>query len=163
VALPLTTPCPSLSPLPHPMAPHLPSSGLARPELATVGFGARWEALTQLIATDRLVSASSSDPRPEPTVPDADRTCCRWDASAADGLARARTPWVRPALQAFSFAVDYAVFALFQGALVPADAARRGADAASASALAARFVPFFGLVAWLLTRPALVDDVAKDA
>ena len=59
---------------------------------------------------------------------------------------------------AFSFASDLLVFALFQGALVPADAARRNVDQSSASALAARFVPFFGLVSWLLTRPPLPRD-----
>lgn len=58
---------------------------------------------------------------------------------------------------AFSFAADLLVFAIFQGALVPADADRRNVDQSSTSALAARFVPFFGLVSWLLTRPPLPE------
>ena len=66
---------------------------------------------------------------------------------------------------AFSFAADLFVFALFQGVLVPSDAERRGVDAErrgvdanAPGALAARFVPFFGLVAWLLTRPRVLEE-----
>ena len=59
---------------------------------------------------------------------------------------------------AFSFAADLFVFALFQGVLVPSDAERRGVDANAPGALAARFVPFFGLVAWLLTRPRVLEE-----
>ena len=84
--------------------------GFARPEMLSTGFEARWDALVNLISTDRL---------------------------------------------AFSFAADYLIFALFQGALVNADAERRGVDSSNAGVAAARFVPFAGLVAWLLTRPAL--------
>lgn len=56
---------------------------------------------------------------------------------------------------AFSFAADMAVFALFQGVLVSADAARRGVDQSAASVIAAKCLPFVGLVAWLLSRPSL--------
>ena len=61
---------------------------------------------------------------------------------------------------AFSFATDYLVFWAFQGVLVGADAARRGVDADSPSVAAARFVPFVGLVSWLLMRPSLPSDDA---
>eukprot|EP00965_Chrysotila_dentata_P156951 5185593-Pleurochrysis_carterae.AAC.1 len=46
---------------------------------------------------------------------------------------------------------------IFQGALVPSDAARRGASDASwrPVILAARLIPYYGLVLWFLTRPAL--------
>lgn len=59
---------------------------------------------------------------------------------------------------AFSFFVDYLVFAAFQGALVQDDARRRGVDVQAAGVRAAQYVPFAGLVGWLLTRPALTMD-----
>ena len=54
---------------------------------------------------------------------------------------------------AFSFAADMLTFALFQGALIPADAARRNVELGSLSVQVARFVPFVGLTFWLLSRP----------
>ena len=56
-----------------------------------------------------------------------------------------------------SFVVDLGLFALFQGWLVDDDLRRRGVDPAAAGALrtAARFVPFYGLCAYLTLRPPL--------
>lgn len=64
-----------------------------------------------------------------------------------------------------SFVVDMAVFALWQGALVDDDLARRGLDEADSDAArrlrdVARYVPFFGLVYYLLSRPQLPETVA---
>ena len=52
-----------------------------------------------------------------------------------------------------SFLVDLAVFAIFQGWLVDDDVKRRGG--AGPGVEAARYVPFFGLAFYLLTRPPL--------
>ena len=56
-----------------------------------------------------------------------------------------------------SFVVDLGLFALFQGWLVDDDLRRRGVDPTAAGALrtAARFVPFYGLCAYLTLRPSL--------
>lgn len=55
-----------------------------------------------------------------------------------------------------SFLVDLAIFGLFQGWLVDDDVKRRGMDPNSASVKLAKYVPFFGLAAYLATRPELV-------
>ena len=56
-----------------------------------------------------------------------------------------------------SFVVDLVLFGLFQGWLVDDDLRRRGVQPADAGALGAvaKFVPFYGLCAYLLLRPAL--------
>ncbi|KAG8468862.1 hypothetical protein KFE25_007380 [Diacronema lutheri] len=58
-----------------------------------------------------------------------------------------------------SFLVDMAVFAVYQGALIPDDLARRGAGASTAEtrrlAAIGSTVPFFGLAWYLASRPAL--------
>ena len=58
---------------------------------------------------------------------------------------------------ATSFLVDLVLFACFQGWLVDDDLRRRGVDPAEASALGAvaKFVPFYGLCAYLALRPPL--------
>ena len=63
-----------------------------------------------------------------------------------------------------SFLVDLAIFALFQGWLVDDDLKRRGvpAEQGGALALVGKFVPFFGLAAYLTLRPAFPDDVANE-
>lgn len=55
----------------------------------------------------------------------------------------------------FAFSTELGLFALFQGALVGDDARRRGLNPNGPLALAAKFVPFFGLFAYLLLRPPL--------
>ena len=53
-----------------------------------------------------------------------------------------------------SFLVDLAIFALFQGWFVDDDLKRRGVeDSSGALALAGKYVPFFGMAAYLLLRP----------
>ena len=56
-----------------------------------------------------------------------------------------------------SFVVDLVLFGLFQGWLVDDDLRRRGVQPADAGALGAvaKFMPFYGLCAYLLLRPAL--------
>jgi hypothetical protein len=56
-----------------------------------------------------------------------------------------------------SFIVDLVIFAAFQGWFVDDDLMRRGVGSAESSLLrnAAKFVPFFGLVAYLTLRPPL--------
>jgi len=56
-----------------------------------------------------------------------------------------------------SFVVDLALFAIFQGWLVDDDLRRRGIDPVDAGALrfVAKYVPFWGLCAYLTLRPAL--------
>ena len=54
----------------------------------------------------------------------------------------------------FSFCVDICYYAVFQGWLVGDDLKRRGADEYLGSSVA-RFVPFYGLIYYLLTRPPL--------
>jgi hypothetical protein len=51
-----------------------------------------------------------------------------------------------------SFVVDLAIFGLFQGWLVDDDVKRRGMDAESPLVNAAKYVPFFGMVAYLTYR-----------
>ena len=62
-----------------------------------------------------------------------------------------------------SFVVDLALFACFQGWLVDDDLRRRGVEPADAGLLgaAAKFVPFFGLCAYLALRPPLPTRVAE--
>mmetsp|Transcript_8442 Transcript_8442/g.13021 ORF Transcript_8442/g.13021 Transcript_8442/m.13021 type:complete len:617 (-) Transcript_8442:46-1896(-) len=59
-----------------------------------------------------------------------------------------------------SFLVDLAIFALFQGWLVDDDLKRRGIDANQLSGLRniARYVPFFGLAAYLVLRPSFPEE-----
>jgi len=61
----------------------------------------------------------------------------------------------------FSFLVDLAIFGLFQGWLVDDDLRRRGLDPELTGSLrtVGKYVPFFGLVAYLLMRPALPSSV----
>jgi len=65
-----------------------------------------------------------------------------------------------------SFVVDLAVFAVFQGWLVDDDLIRRGIDNPSENGgnlrLVAKFVPFFGLAAYLFLRPALPSSFDDD-
>lgn len=58
-----------------------------------------------------------------------------------------------------SFLVDLAIFALFQGWLVDDDLKRRGVGEGEGGplALAGKFVPFFGMAAYLLLRPSLPE------
>jgi hypothetical protein len=64
----------------------------------------------------------------------------------------------------FSFVVDLGLFALFQGWLVDDDLRRRGTDPDAAPlASVARFVPFYGLCAYLAFRPALPSKAGADA
>ncbi|GMH65576.1 hypothetical protein TrLO_g8866 [Triparma laevis f. longispina] len=56
-----------------------------------------------------------------------------------------------------SFIVDLVVFGLFQGWLVDDDVKRRGGDMSDVNVLAAKFIPFFGLAFYLLTRPQLLN------
>eukprot|EP00429_Kryptoperidinium_foliaceum_P014461 CAMPEP_0176034428 /NCGR_PEP_ID=MMETSP0120_2-20121206/17018_1 /TAXON_ID=160619 /ORGANISM="Kryptoperidinium foliaceum, Strain CCMP 1326" /LENGTH=605 /DNA_ID=CAMNT_0017367769 /DNA_START=292 /DNA_END=2106 /DNA_ORIENTATION=- len=51
-----------------------------------------------------------------------------------------------------SFLIDLAIFAAFQGWFVDDDVKRRGMDPASPLVAAAKFVPFFGLAAYLTFR-----------
>jgi hypothetical protein len=63
---------------------------------------------------------------------------------------------------ATSFVVDLVLFAFFQGWLVDDDLRRRGVakeDAAGLRALA-KFVPFYGLCAYLALRPKLPERSA---
>ena len=55
-----------------------------------------------------------------------------------------------------SFLVDLAIFGLFQGWLVDDDAKRRGMDPNSISVSLAKYVPFFGLAAYLATRSEIL-------
>lgn len=61
-----------------------------------------------------------------------------------------------------SFVVDLVLFALFQGWLVDDDLSRRGLRPNDARGLAAKFVPFFGLCAYLATRPELPTREKSD-
>ena len=61
-----------------------------------------------------------------------------------------------------SFLVDLAIFGLFQGWLVDDDVKRRGMDPNSTSVKLAKYLPFFGLAAYLATRSELLvadDDI----
>ena len=60
----------------------------------------------------------------------------------------------------FAFTTELGLFALFQGVVVGDDARRRGLDPNGPLALVAKFVPFFGLFAYLMLRPPLpsVED-----
>jgi hypothetical protein len=59
-----------------------------------------------------------------------------------------------------SFLVDLAIFGLFQGWLVDDDLKRRGVDSNSNSILytVAKYVPFFGMVAYLTFRPSYPSE-----
>jgi hypothetical protein len=61
-----------------------------------------------------------------------------------------------------SFLVDLAIFAVFQGWLVDDDLQRRGVpqEEMKALRLTAKFVPFFGLAAYLTLRPGFKTDEA---
>ncbi|KAG7355616.1 SnoaL-like domain containing protein [Nitzschia inconspicua] len=61
-----------------------------------------------------------------------------------------------------SFLVDLAIFGLFQGWLVEDDLKRRGANADSLLYNAAKYVPFFGLVAYLTLRPSYPSSASMD-
>ncbi|GMH58228.1 hypothetical protein TrST_g4539 [Triparma strigata] len=54
-----------------------------------------------------------------------------------------------------SFLVDLVVFGVFQGWLVDDDVSRRNGDKNDFGVAAAKFVPFFGLAFYFLTRPPL--------
>jgi ketosteroid isomerase-like protein len=56
-----------------------------------------------------------------------------------------------------SFLVDLAVFAVFQGWLVEDDARRRGMDLSSPLVTGAKFLPFFGMAAYLTFRKSLAS------
>ncbi|KAJ8902582.1 hypothetical protein NDN08_006983 [Rhodosorus marinus] len=58
---------------------------------------------------------------------------------------------------AWTFLLDSAIFALFQGALVPDDMARRKFSDPTVKNIAS-FVPFFGIIFYLLVRPKF-DEV----
>ena len=62
-----------------------------------------------------------------------------------------------------SFVVDLGLFALFQGWLVDDDLRRRGIEPRDAGLLrsVAKFVPFFGLCAYLTLRPRLPNREAS--
>jgi hypothetical protein len=66
----------------------------------------------------------------------------------------------------FSFLIDFAYFAVFQGWLIDDDLARRE-DSGNKDLLAAlgKYVPFFGLLGYLTLRPKLTSeyDVSEDA
>ena len=55
-----------------------------------------------------------------------------------------------------SFLVDLAIFGLFQGWLVDEDMQRRGMDSNSPLTIAAKYIPFFGLAAYLTFRSELL-------
>lgn len=57
-----------------------------------------------------------------------------------------------------SFLVDLAIFALFQGWLVNDDAKRRGMDSSSTSVKCVKYLPFFGLAAYLASRSEIIVD-----
>mmetsp|Transcript_2791 Transcript_2791/g.3751 ORF Transcript_2791/g.3751 Transcript_2791/m.3751 type:complete len:628 (+) Transcript_2791:104-1987(+) len=60
-----------------------------------------------------------------------------------------------------SFLVDLAIFGLFQFWLVDDDLKRRGVeDTSSPLALAAKYVPFFGMATYLMFRPQFQDSVS---
>jgi hypothetical protein len=63
-----------------------------------------------------------------------------------------------------SFLVDLAVFGLFQGWLVDDDLRRRGVDENDDSWLfkAAKYIPFFGMVAYLTFRPSFTSNGDSD-
>jgi hypothetical protein len=63
----------------------------------------------------------------------------------------------------FSFVVDLAFFWVFQGWLVEDDLARRGGGKGGLGPLAAKYVPFVGLVAYFMTRPPLQQAPGKEA
>lgn len=54
-----------------------------------------------------------------------------------------------------SFVVDLTIFAFFQGWLVDDDVKRRGMDSNSILVKFAKYVPFFGLAAYLASRPEI--------
>ena len=54
-----------------------------------------------------------------------------------------------------SFLVDLAIFAAFQGWFVDDDVKRRGMDPKAPLAVAAKFIPFFGMAAYLTFRDPL--------
>ena len=58
---------------------------------------------------------------------------------------------------AFSFCVDLLYYSIFQGWLVADDLKRRGMAEGSFSAQVAKFVPFYGLVYYFLTRDELLQ------
>ena len=62
----------------------------------------------------------------------------------------------------FSFVVDLLYFSVFQGWLVSDDCRRRGMKLTSPLAQSARYVPFLGLVAYLLFRVPLPSGTEKD-
>lgn len=55
----------------------------------------------------------------------------------------------------FSFVVDLVYFALFQGWLIDEDAQRRGGISSTAPIVAAKTIPFLGLLYYMLARPKL--------
>jgi len=61
-----------------------------------------------------------------------------------------------------SFLVDLAIFGLFQGWLVEDDVKRRGMDPDLALVKCAKYVPFFGMAAYLATRSELLVVVAEE-
>ena len=61
-----------------------------------------------------------------------------------------------------SFLVDLAIFGFFQGWLVDDDAKRRGMESNSPLIVAAKFVPFFGLVSYLVFRSKLISSTIDD-
>ena len=60
-----------------------------------------------------------------------------------------------------SFLVDLAIFAVFQGWLVEDDAKRRNLDSNSKLAKVAKYVPFFGMVIYLASRPEILVSEEK--
>lgn len=56
-----------------------------------------------------------------------------------------------------SFLVDLALFALFQGWLVEDDLKRRGLEDGGSVAAVGKYVPFFGMAAYLILRPTLPE------
>jgi hypothetical protein len=60
-----------------------------------------------------------------------------------------------------SFLVDLAIFGLFQGWLVDDDLKRRAVENSDSSLYkAAKYVPFFGMAAYLALRPAIPSKKA---
>jgi len=61
-----------------------------------------------------------------------------------------------------SFVVDLVIFGFFQGWLVDDDSKRRGMDSSSPLTKAAKYIPFFGLAAYLIFRQNFEYEVVED-
>lgn len=61
-----------------------------------------------------------------------------------------------------SFLVDLAIFALFQGWFIDDDLKRRGVGDGGTLGAAAKYIPFFGMAAYLFLRPELPDEKSQE-